>query len=128
MKKLLIIFVLLAYFTVSTGFVVNLHYCMDRFHSWELGGQVKERCATCGMSSKKNKCCHDDVKVVKVQQDVTGAKYAVYTFSVPALPVSFASVYLAPVAIPAERPAAPAHGPPLINRQDTYLRNCVFRI
>ncbi|TCJ17579.1 hypothetical protein EPD60_05135 [Flaviaesturariibacter flavus] len=131
MKKALAIFVLLAYFTVSTGFVVNLHYCMDRFHSWELGADARERCDTCGMklALKKNKCCHDEFKVVKVQQDVTAAKYSVYAFSVPAMAPSFASLYLVPETVPLARPAAPAHGPPLlISRQDTYLRNGVFRI
>jgi hypothetical protein len=63
-----------------------------------------------------------------VQQDVTGAKYSVYAFSAPAVIPSFASPYLVPVLIPATVPAAPAHGPPLISEQDTYLRCCVFRI
>jgi hypothetical protein len=37
--------ILLAVFFVNTGFVVNLHYCMDRYHSWELGTSEKENAA-----------------------------------------------------------------------------------
>ncbi|RYE01275.1 MAG: hypothetical protein EOP50_02300 [Sphingobacteriales bacterium] len=129
MKKFLAILTLLAYFTVSTGFVVNLHYCMDRFHSWELGHPAKDRCATCGMKIKKSKgCCHDQVKVVKVQQDVTAAQYAVFAFAAPAIvPVQPLWSFAVPV-VETPRPATPIHGPPLISKQDTYLRNCVFRI
>ncbi|RYY90562.1 MAG: hypothetical protein EOO15_02125 [Chitinophagaceae bacterium] len=128
MKKLFALLTLLAYFTVSTGFVVNLHYCMDRYHSWAIGAPQSDRCATCGMSQKKNDCCHDQVKVVKVAQDVTAAQYLVVDFSVPAI------VHEPPVWLPEPpvtelvQPATPIHGPPLISKQDTYLRNCVFRI
>ena len=128
MKKLFAILTLLAYFTVSTGFVVNLHYCMDRFHSWELGAPQSDRCETCGMSVKKSSCCHDQVKLVKVQQDVTGAQYAVYAFSAPALLPALPVWAAGPPVVERARPASPIHGPPLISRQDTYLRNCVFRI
>ncbi|RYY39448.1 MAG: hypothetical protein EOO08_10490 [Chitinophagaceae bacterium] len=128
MKKLFAILTLIAYFTVSTGFVVNLHYCMDRYHSWAIGTQEGDRCATCGMSQKKNNCCHDQVKVVKVAQDVTAASSIFFAFSVPALvPVQHTYALHAPVnELP--RPATPIHGPPLIDKQGTYLRNCVFLI
>jgi hypothetical protein len=128
MKKMLTILTLLAYFTVSTGFVVNMHYCMDRFHSWELGGQVSERCDSCGMSAKKNSCCHDQVKLVKVSQDASQAFYDVYAFSAPALVPALPVQYLAPTELSQPQFAWPIHGPPLLSKQDTYLRNGVFRI
>lgn len=119
---------LLAYFVVSTGFVVNLHYCMDRFHSWELGAVQQDRCTTCGMSAKKNACCHDQVKVLKVQQDVTAAQSVLFAFSAPALPAAPPFWEFAAPAVAQPLPATPIHGPPLPGRQDTYLRLCVFRI
>jgi len=129
MKKVLTILVLLTYFAVSTGFVVNLHYCMDRFHSWELGHSEKDLCDTCGMESGKSKCCHDEFKVVKLQNDQAPAQYAVFAFSVPAEVPSFTSLYLIPDTRPVALPAAPAKGPPpLLKGQDTHVFHCVFRI
>ncbi|TCZ74536.1 HYC_CC_PP family protein [Flaviaesturariibacter aridisoli] len=129
MKKLFAILTLLAYFTVSTGFVVNLHYCMDRYHSWELGAPKADRCDTCGMSVKKNGCCHDQVKLVKVQQDATGAQYALFTFAAAPALLPPQPMWEALLSVPAtDRSATPIHGPPLLSRQDTYLRHCVFRI
>ncbi len=49
MKKGLSIILLLIYFTVSTSFTVNLHYCMDKIQSWELGTTNDEKCDLCGM-------------------------------------------------------------------------------
>ncbi|GAA4326734.1 HYC_CC_PP family protein [Flaviaesturariibacter amylovorans] len=128
MKKAITIFVLAAYFLVSSGFVVNLHFCMDRFDSWELGASDRHECGTCGMKVKKGACCHDEVKVVKVQQDATGAYYALLSLMAPAEVPSFASLFLVPELVPAQAITPPAHGPPLLSRQDTYLRNCVFRL
>ncbi|GAB4092422.1 hypothetical protein GCM10028786_13480 [Flaviaesturariibacter terrae] len=120
--------ILVSYFTVSTGFVVNMHYCMDRFHSWQLGSTDSDKCATCGMSVKKNKCCHDQVKVLKLQQDAPGAYYFLAAFAAPANVPTLQHWMPAPLAVTLPRPATPIHGPPLLSKQDTYLRNAVFRI
>jgi hypothetical protein len=86
MKKALALILLLVYFVVSTGFTVNLHYCMDRFHSWELGASNQEACATCGMKTSDSEgCCRDEVKTVKLQQDLSQAKYMVVQFTMPVM-------------------------------------------
>jgi hypothetical protein len=129
MKKAFSLILLMVYFVVSTGFTVNLHYCMDRFHSWELGPSEEDACATCGMkTTDSNGCCRDEVKTVKLQQDLVQAKYVVAEFSLPALVTTVPEHIVAPfqnttqVLIPCDT------GPPLISEQDTYLENCVFRL
>lgn len=129
MKKLVAIILLVTYFLVSSGFAVNLHYCMNKFHSWELGAADDDNCDKCGMNTEEsNGCCRDEVKVLKLQQDQVTAKAAVYQFSIPVLPTTFISWFLTPdthkVAIIEYR----IKGPPLISKQDTYLNNCVFRL
>jgi len=129
MKKFTASILLVIYFVVSTGFTVNLHYCMNKFHSWELGASEKDSCEKCGMTTKKsNGCCHDEVKVMKLQQDQVSAATAVYLFSAPAIPVSFVSEFLLLVTKAVSIQEDRIHGPPLINKQDTYLNNCVFRL
>ncbi|MDB5196153.1 MAG: hypothetical protein JWP88_523 [Flaviaesturariibacter sp.] len=121
---------LVVYFTVSTGFTVNLHYCMNKFHSWDLGSSEKEKCGQCGMKVKKSSsCCHNDVKVIKLQQDQLSSNAVSYVFSLSlALPIPFQSFNPA-AAFPTATYQSPlAHGPPLISERDIYLRNRVFRL
>jgi hypothetical protein len=129
MKMFLTTILLAVYFIVSTGFVVNLHYCMDRFHSWEIGASEKEKCGTCGMkSSKTNDCCRDEVKLVKLQQDQVHAKDLVVHFALPELVFNSSSFLLLPFKNVSPDSVFPDTGPPLLSEQDIYLQNCVFRI
>ena len=129
MKKALSLILLMVYFVVSTGFTVNLHYCMDRFHSWELGAAEQDACATCGMKTgDSDGCCRDELKTVKLQQDLVQAKYAVAGFSLPALVATVPEHIAAPFQNATQVPIPCDTGPPLISEQDTYLENCVFRL
>ncbi|RYZ46355.1 MAG: hypothetical protein EOO14_24695 [Chitinophagaceae bacterium] len=128
MKKLLVTIALLVYFTVSTGFVVSVHYCMDRLNGLEWGESDAEECGKCGMpTTDSDGCCKDEVKVVKLDVDHTYAKQLTADFSLhlPALtPVNYLFTPSL-IQIATEEPVA--HGPPL-SEQDTYLLNRVFRI
>ncbi len=109
--------------------MVNLHYCMDRFAGAALGDTPSEKCGKCGMPSKeKNDCCHDELQLIKLKQDVTAATYPVVSLVVdPAVLTHFTVVVPAPVFTVATTPYQ-AHAPPLLSKQDTYLYNGVFRI
>ncbi len=127
MKKVLAALLLIIYFTVSTGFIVSMHYCMDRLASTKIGVHHTDKCPSCGMKMKAEGCCKDQVKVVKLQQDKINAQYTVVHFSAP-----IALFYNQPVLdIPVQSVASFqnyfTHGPPL-SKQDTYLQNCVFRL
>lgn len=128
-KKSIASILLLVYFVVSTGFTVNLHYCMDSFQSWEIGASEDDECGKCGMQIQKNAgCCRDEVKTLKLQQDLTAAVAIVYQFSVPVIvPYSF-SHFLPPVLGDVRSPNYSAHSPPLEDKQYSYLLYCVFRI
>ncbi|QEC58141.1 HYC_CC_PP family protein [Flavisolibacter ginsenosidimutans] len=128
MKKLAACTLFLVYFTVTTGFMVSVHYCMGKLSSVELGYTGKTECGKCGMNLQKSHgCCKDDVKLVKMQVDHNFAKTITPDFSL-ALSASnaFNDYGVWPQnLISADHPFA--HGPPL-NKQDTYLRNRVFRL
>lgn len=129
MKRIWVTILLLAYFTVSSGFVVNLHYCMGDLAGVEIGHPEQKDCGKCGMPLKKKAgCCEDAVKVLKVEQDQSAAIFAVFHFGVAQdLPVP-AFFPFAPAEQVACYLATPAHAPPPISLQDIYLYNCVFRI
>lgn len=128
MKKLLASILLLVYFTVSTGFVVSVHYCMNKVDSVELGDSSSEECGKCGMHIEDSGgCCKDDVKMVKMQVDQSLAKTITPGFSLQ-LPVKTLNEDFSVAIVNKASNTYPlAHGPPL-SAQDTYLLNCVFRL
>jgi hypothetical protein len=128
MKKLFASILLLVYFTVSTGFVVSVHYCMNRVDSVRLGDTSSDECMKCGMHIEDSGgCCKDDVKMVKMHADQAFAKITVPDFSLHLPLLSFSqSILFARYESPEESHLL-AHGPPL-SKQDTYLQNRVFRV
>ena len=128
MKKLAASILLLIYFTVSTGFVVSVHYCMNKLDSVQLGDDSSEECGKCGMHVEDSGgCCKDDVKLVKMQVDQAFAKVLSADFAFHAVLPAPIDHYSAPLQNSIQEEYPLAHGPPL-SEQDTYLKNCVFRI
>lgn len=130
MKKAWVTILLLVYFTVSSGFMVNLHYCMGNFAGVQLGYADNKECGECGMSVKdKDGCCHDEVKVIKVAQEQAAASFAQFHFGVAKALLAYPqNPYLPILQLLAQHSVAPAHAPPPLPGQDIYLYNCVFRI
>lgn len=130
MRKFLVTILCFVYFIVNTGFVVNLHFCMDKFHSWEIGADQSEKCGECGMKNgKTNDCCRDEVKVIKLQQDVVNSQSTADIIFPQPLLVSFVSSFIlsAPVSNLPE-PGYLSYRPPLIDQHKIYIENRVFRI
>ena len=128
MKKIIASFAVTIYFAFACGVIVNYHFCMDRFDSFSLYKTSGDWCGRCGMHIKKSHgCCHDEVKIVKLQDDhQTSSVSFQFKTAQPA-------IIVLPEFIAAEINNElvvyhPDHSPPLIDGQDTYLRNCVFRI
>jgi hypothetical protein len=129
MKRVLAAILLLVYFTVSTGFAVSLHYCMDRLDSAELGASRADSCGKCGMHVEdSNGCCRDEVKVVKLSTDHFAAQVlASFASATAAMPVHTEYLILPFYNFSGIKETI-AHSPPLPDKQDTYLQNCVFRL
>jgi hypothetical protein len=128
MKKLFALILLLVYFTVTTGFVVSIHYCMDKIESVVLGASETDECGKCGMKIEKNDgCCKDDVKLIKMKADQPAAKMLVADFSI-LIPRSFSNpFFITSFHNFSWGEFSIAHGPPL-HAPDIYIRNCVFRV
>lgn len=130
MKRLITLFIALIYLVMSTGFVVNSHYCMGKLSSIELGKPEITKCI-CGMRinyAKKSKCCHSKTDVVKLADahklapSIVTANY-LFVAEIPFFYLGSASFntfytvsnYLKKL-------------PPNLHEQDTYKRIGVFRI
>jgi hypothetical protein len=128
MKKGIAAILFTFYLAFSTGLVVNLHYCMDRFDSMQLGSANSDFCGKCGMHTEdSNGCCHDSVQILKIDDDQQAATIAFSFKSPKALPVLQNEFIDAKILDEHSIIYSDDHSPPL-SKQDTYLQNCVFRI
>ncbi len=129
MKKLLYIITVFLYVTMACGVVINLHYCMGRYQSFDLYTAQKNECGKCGMPmDKPHGCCKDEVKIVKLQDDHTTStvSYSIKNIEVPA---TIPSGFIAKASTASdELQRQEDHAPPELSAQDVYLHNCVFRI
>ena len=128
MKKAAAAILLTFYIAASSGIVMNLHYCMSRFDSFQLGSSKSEVCGKCGMhTSTSGGCCHNQVKTIKLQDDeqVSSISFKFNSQTIANLPALYfinEAVYTG-----INKLSFNNHSPPL-SKQNTYLQNCVFRI
>ena len=59
------------YGTTTVGATVHLHFCMNKFISWNFTETENNTCGKCGMkeSATKKGCCKDEVKQIKIDTD-----------------------------------------------------------
>ncbi len=75
MRKAFYTIIVSVYLLLSSGLVLQLHYCMDRLA--EVGlfhNDHQDACGDCGMEMNAyNDCCQDRTDVIKLVQDQTHA-------------------------------------------------------
>lgn len=54
------------YLGITSGVMLNIHYCMGEKDSMGYGIDESDHCGKCGMNDK-NSCCHSEYKLLKVQ-------------------------------------------------------------
>jgi hypothetical protein len=69
MKKLIASFTVVVYLAFACGVLVNFHYCMDRYDSYSFYKAKSDWCPKCHMHTGTRGCCHDEVKIIKLQDD-----------------------------------------------------------
>ena len=130
MKKIILFIVLVSYLAVSSGIVINFHYCMNRLASTEWFAMTGKRCGKCGMNMRKSHgCCHDEVKVVKMADDQKLTLSISFEHSSTDLIAQVPSAFIATSFYNGkEKENSDNHPPPLLSARDAYITNCVFRI
>jgi hypothetical protein len=133
MKRFLAFILLFIYSATTIGATVELHYCMGKLSSWSLSwteAKSKE-CSKCGMekTEKSDKgCCHDESKLLKVQDDQKANSLSLEIYKLPvAAPAinNHTVVYL----LPEINGVLPhSNAPPRSSGTDICIYNCVFRI
>lgn len=87
-------------------------------------------CEKCGMDKHQfSECCHDEMKVVKLQQDQDKCTPLKHKITAPEQTIVLASAYLvSPFLNQNNTIASDLQKPPLISKQGNYLKHKVFRI
>lgn len=130
MIKPIIAIWMLVYLAVSTGVMVNYHFCMNRLASTQFYAEASKTCPKCGMHiDVSHGCCRDEVKIVKMENDQPLTHWVEWRIASPELAVPLWAEYTHDLSGDnAEQLLATDTSPPPLHRQDTYLHNCVFRI
>jgi ATP sulfurylase len=101
---------------------------MNRLASAKLFATESKMCDKCGMHNKKHGCCHDETKLLKVQ-DAQQHALAVKALLAPSTLIqpSFESIIITSYKDDLSKETS-THSPPLLCKQEVYIQNCVFRI
>ena len=66
-KRFVVTILALIYLTITSGVLINVHFCMGEIASVEYGQDATSACEKCGMESKAG-CCSTEVAFVKVSE------------------------------------------------------------
>lgn len=103
---------------------------MNRFDFTQFYAEKNDICDKCGMHVEDSKgCCRDEIKVVKLQNDQKVSSDLSFDFKSFEPEMVKLSKYISILFYNShDQLSHHNQSPPLLNRQDTYLQNCVFRI
>lgn len=126
MKKITVAILAIIYFTMTSGIVFNVHYCMGKISSVKVDLLAKNLCG-CGKKESKG-CCKTEHKLVKLE-DNHKASLASFICEAPVAIVNH-SFYInnTPIQSLNKIELFNNHSPPIIANQAIYISNCVFRI
>jgi len=115
------------YVTLTSGVMVNIHYCMGRLSSVDYGHESTRGCDKCGMEQKKG-CCHTEHKLIKADQEHLAVN------SLPSLSEWIAEASPVYSFFPdynyrnRDHHYSRYHSPPDPRAESIHVYNCVFRV
>jgi hypothetical protein len=126
-KRLITAIFALLYLALSSGVVLNIHYCMGKIASVKLQNFESKACK-CGDSSKSMPCCKTEFKIVKIEDD---QQIASIIHPADLFPVAFLHSFIFPSFEYPEttnHALLTNHSPPLTAKTPLYIQYSVFRI
>ena len=131
MKKILAITVAFMYLAITSGLVLQIHYCMGKQAgtSVAIAAAADHTCGKCGMKNGKNKCCHDEVRFIKLQ-DAHKQVTADFQVTAPAATSQEFNLISPCLLYPCEAAVPASNSPPEddLDQLPLFIRHGVFRI
>lgn len=128
MKKAFVAILAILYVTLTSGVIVNIHYCMGRIASVEYGYDDHDICGKCGMSGNREGCCHTEYNLVKVDDEHQVIPVDIPSFEMPVSILPDEIVWIDPAPAKPVTTSFTYEDPPDPYLNSVYLCNCVFRI
>ena len=130
MARVILTISIFIYLVFSNGWVLDVHYCMNKISSVHIFETKPEQCSQCGMDSNESEgCCHDEAQVIKLVQDQRTPQALSYTISAPATLDAEVAFYTYTTLWESKQQIVRfAHDPPGHPSQEIYLLNRVFRL
>jgi hypothetical protein len=126
-KRGLIFLLAIIYITLTSGIVVNVHYCMGRVEGVTYGAEAEHRCDKCGMEQREG-CCDTEHKLVKADSDHIFAKSIEAPSTFAALTPAVSPGYNLSFSPLREIYTKRYHSPPDFRSNNLSVYNSVFRI
>ncbi len=131
MSRILLAISLFFLLILSSGWTLNVHYCMNRVEQVSLFAYEEHHCSRCGMEQEEsNGCCHQEEQLVKLIQDQCPPQFSNYEIAPATVFISpvkkFISTDLIAKADPTSGPIH--HPPPNGSPLPLFIRHGVFRI
>ena len=128
MKKGFVILLAFTYLAISSGVIVNTHYCMGRIAEVVFGlDETGKNCDKCGMKATDG-CCHDEVKVVKLADSHSLVQQNVDFVKAPIEFPEHTSFFANSIFVGQPKLVYGIHGPPDIAPTPLHILHSVFRI
>lgn len=132
MKKFIVFILAILYLGLSTGTTVHMHFCMGKLVGTSVfNNETSDLCSKCGMQKKasKNKCCKDENKIVKIEQDQKITIAPDHLVDLSSIEIVQNNYILPTTFINSSIEEAPlSNAPPFALNTPIFIRNCVFRI
>ncbi len=114
--------------TVSSGFAMEVHYCMGKRAGVDFYNTENDKCSRCGMKEKKGGCCNDEHRFYKLADAHKNVSNN-YNASISKIEVVH-DVLSFPVNIIllTGKPALFKKLPPIDSGPPIFIKNCVFRV
>ena len=113
---------------ITSGVMVNIHYCMGKPFLVDYGVSHHNDCDQCGMDKKPAGCCHTEHHLIKSDQPHLSTHQA--GLDAP-LAATLPSETVVPAALFRSGRNAPwsgYHSPPDGRGNSLYIHHCVFRV
>lgn len=128
MKKCITIVLAFCYFTVSSGMVVNIHYCMGKISAVKTSTSSSKKKCGCKASAIPKKCCSNETKLLKAPSHNVAKHEISFNNTVVNDVVFYNDVFSISSLISRKTSQLWANAPPINSTKHLYLLNCVFLI
>lgn len=122
MRRFLAFILIFLYVGVSTGVVINYHYCMNKLTEVSLVMTDQHfSCSNCGSDDSKDGCCSDEVKAMRI---------SIYQNLTERISLNSSFMYVVAVLYDMQSILLTNFSfyPPGLDRPPLFIRNCTWLI